>query len=121
MRTIISTISAAVMLFALSLPMMSVVKAAEFFTIGTGGPTGGYFQVGNSVCKMLHKQAISAEHGRKKVQLKHTDVPLLQLVDQTTILVKSKLENSSLVLLSLTGSFMLIMVQANGKEKSLVI
>ena len=66
MRTIISTISAAVMLFALSLPMMSVVKAAEFFTIGTGGPTGVYFQVGNSVCKMLHKQAISAEHGRKK-------------------------------------------------------
>ncbi len=66
MRKIISTISAAVMLFALSLPMMSVVKAAEFFTIGTGGPTGVYFQVGNSVCKMLHKQAISAEHGRKK-------------------------------------------------------
>ena len=54
------------MLIALSLPMMSVAKAAEFFTIGTGGPTGVYFQVGNSVCKMLHKQAISAEHGRKK-------------------------------------------------------
>jgi len=66
MKKIISTISAAIMLFALSLPMMSVAKAAEFFTIGTGGPTGVYFQVGNSVCKMLHKQAISAEHGRKK-------------------------------------------------------
>ena len=66
MKRIISTISAVAMLFALSLPMMSVAKAAEFFTIGTGGPTGVYFQVGNSVCKMLHKQAISAEHGRKK-------------------------------------------------------
>ena len=66
MKRIISTISAIAMLFALSLPMMSVAKAAEFFTIGTGGPTGVYFQVGNSVCKMLHKQAISAEHGRKK-------------------------------------------------------
>ena len=66
MKRTISTISAIAMLFALSLPMMSVAKAAEFFTIGTGGPTGVYFQVGNSVCKMLHKQAISAEHGRKK-------------------------------------------------------
>ena len=66
MKRIISTISAVTMLFALSLSMMSVAKAAEFFTIGTGGPTGVYFQVGNSVCKMLHKQAISAEHGRKK-------------------------------------------------------
>ena len=66
MKRIISTISAIAMLIALSLPMMSVAKAAEFFTIGTGGPTGVYFQVGNSVCKMLHKQAISAEHGRKK-------------------------------------------------------
>ena len=83
MKKIISTISAAVMLFAFSLPMMSVAKAAEFFTIGTGGPTGVYFQVGNSVCKMLHKQATSAEHGEKKVQNKHTDVLLLQLVDQT--------------------------------------
>ena len=31
MKKIISTISAAIMLFALSLPMMSVAKAAEFF------------------------------------------------------------------------------------------
>ena len=66
MKRIISTISAVAMLFALSLPMMSVAKAAEFFTIGTGGPTGVYFQTGNAICKMLHKQAISAAHGRKK-------------------------------------------------------
>ena len=41
-------------------------STAEFFTIGTGGPTGVYFQTGNSICKMLHKYATSSEHGRKK-------------------------------------------------------
>ena len=33
---------------------------AEFFTIGTGGPTGVYFQTGNSICKMVHKYATSS-------------------------------------------------------------
>ena len=46
--------------------MTTVAKSAEFFTIGTGGPTGVYFQTGNAICKMLHKSAISAEHGRSK-------------------------------------------------------
>ena len=41
-------------------------KISEFFTIGTGGPTGVYFQTGNAICKMLHKSAISKDHGRKK-------------------------------------------------------
>ena len=31
--------------------------SAEFFAIGTGGPTGVYFQVGNAVCQMVHKEA----------------------------------------------------------------
>ena len=35
-------------------------------TIGTGGPDGVYFQTGNAICKIMHKFAISAEHGRKK-------------------------------------------------------
>ena len=35
----------------------------EFIAIGTGGPTGVYFVVGNSVCRMVHK--VAAE-GRKK-------------------------------------------------------
>ena len=39
MKKIISTISATIMLFAFSLPIMSIAKSAEFFTIGTGGPT----------------------------------------------------------------------------------
>ncbi|MGR4000453.1 MAG: TAXI family TRAP transporter solute-binding subunit [Alphaproteobacteria bacterium] len=31
--------------------------AQEFFTIGTGGPTGVYFQVGNAICQMVHREA----------------------------------------------------------------
>lgn len=29
----------------------------QFIAIGTGGPTGVYFVVGNSICRMLHKEA----------------------------------------------------------------
>ena len=65
MKKIISTISAALVLFAVSSPFNSIAKSAEFFSIGTGGPTGVYFQVGNAVCKMVAKIQ-SAEHGRKK-------------------------------------------------------
>ena len=64
MKKIISTISGALFLFAISLPT-SIAKSAEFFSIGTGGPTGVYFQVGNAICKMVAKIQ-SAEHGRKK-------------------------------------------------------
>ena len=66
MKKIISMISAVLVTFALSSPITSIAKSAEFFTIGTGGPTGVYFQTGNAICKMLHKSAISADHGRKK-------------------------------------------------------
>ena len=65
MRKIISTISAALIMFAVSSPITSIAKSAEFFSIGTGGPTGVYFQVGNAVCKMVAKIQ-SADHGRKK-------------------------------------------------------
>ncbi len=63
MKKLMSLISAFLVMFAFTNP---IAKAAEFFTIGTGGPTGVYFQTGNAICKMLHKSAISAEHGRKK-------------------------------------------------------
>ncbi|MDA8822324.1 TAXI family TRAP transporter solute-binding subunit [Candidatus Pelagibacter bacterium] len=66
MKKLISMISAVLVTFALSSPVTSIAKSAEFFTIGTGGPTGVYFQTGNAICKMLHKSAISADHGRKK-------------------------------------------------------
>ena len=107
MKKMISMISAVLVTFALSSPITSIAKSAEFFTIGTGGPTGVYFQTGNAICKMLHKSAISADHGRKKVQLKLTDVRHLQLVDQTIILVKLKTVSFNLVLPSLTGNIML--------------
>ena len=70
MKKLISTISAALVLFAISSPITSIAKSAEFFSIGTGGPTGVYFQVGNAVCKMVAKIQ-SAEHGRKKEQIRH--------------------------------------------------
>ena len=65
MRKLISAVAGALMMFVLSAPLVTVAKSAEFFSIGTGGPTGVYFQVGNAVCKMVAKIQ-SAEHGRKK-------------------------------------------------------
>ena len=32
-------------------------QETQFITIGTGGPTGVYFVVGNSICRMVHKEA----------------------------------------------------------------
>jgi len=66
MRKILSTLSSTLVLFAALFSFNTVAKSAEFFTIGTGGPTGVYFQTGNAICKMLHKSAIAKEHGRKK-------------------------------------------------------
>jgi len=38
----------------------------DFISIGTGGPTGVYFVVGNSVCRMVHKEAAEGRsEGRK--------------------------------------------------------
>ena len=38
----------------------------NFISIGTGGPTGVYFVVGNSVCRMVHKEAAEGRRlGRK--------------------------------------------------------
>ena len=66
MKKIITSLSSALLILFASLSLTTVAKSAEFFTIGTGGPTGVYFQTGNAICKMLHKSAISAEHGRSK-------------------------------------------------------
>ena len=35
----------------------AAAQDTRFITIGTGGPTGVYFVVGNSVCRMVHKEA----------------------------------------------------------------
>ena len=88
MKKFISTIAGALMLFALSAPLATVARSeAVFFSIGTGGPTGVYFQVGNAVCKMVAKLQ-SAEHGRKKVPTKLIVVQHHQQEDQLTISVR---------------------------------
>ena len=66
MKKIITNISAIFLLVVSTLSFTTIAKSAEFFTIGTGGPTGVYFQTGNAICKMLHKYATSSEHGRSK-------------------------------------------------------
>jgi TRAP transporter TAXI family solute receptor len=41
-------------------------QGKKFISIGTGGPTGVYFVVGNSVCRMVHKEAAEGrKEGRK--------------------------------------------------------
>jgi uncharacterized protein len=47
-------LSASLLAGALSL---GTANATEFMSIGTGGPTGVYFQVGNAVCQMVHRNA----------------------------------------------------------------
>jgi TRAP transporter TAXI family solute receptor len=64
-KTILSTVTAASL--ALTGPgIVSSALSAEFISIGTGGPTGVYFVVGNSVCRMVHKEAAEGRKtGRK--------------------------------------------------------
>ena len=50
MKKMISSIVSSLLIFVASLSFTSVAKSAEFFTIGTGGPTGVYFQTGNAIC-----------------------------------------------------------------------
>ena len=65
MKKIISSLASFLLIFVASFSLTSVAKSAEYFSIGTGGPTGVYFQVGNAICKMVAKIQ-SADHGRKK-------------------------------------------------------
>jgi TRAP transporter TAXI family solute receptor len=41
----------------LALPTGGAEAANRFVAIGTGGPTGVYFVVGNAICRMIHKEA----------------------------------------------------------------
>lgn len=38
----------------------------KFVTIGTGGPTGVYFVVGNAICRMVHKEAAEGRKSGRK-------------------------------------------------------
>ena len=50
--------------------------AKKFITIGTGGPTGVYFVVGNAMCRMIHKEAAE---GRLKGVLGYNEAPLVSI------------------------------------------
>jgi hypothetical protein len=65
MKKTITSLSSALLIFLASFTFSNVAKSAEYFSIGTGGPTGVYFQVGNAICKMVAKIQ-SKDHGRKK-------------------------------------------------------
>jgi hypothetical protein len=49
------------MTFTLSAPKADAAER-RFIAIGTGGPTGVYFAVGNAICRLVHKEAAE---GRK--------------------------------------------------------
>ncbi len=38
----------------------------RFITIGTGGPTGVYFVVGNAICRMANKEAAEGRKSGRK-------------------------------------------------------
>ena len=61
----VSTLALAVAVGAFSLAGISPAEAKSkktFISIGTGGPTGVYFVVGQSICRLVHK---AAAEGRK--------------------------------------------------------
>ncbi len=60
LASVVFGVAALAMLFAS--PGASLAQK-RFIAIGTGGPTGVYFVVGNSICRMVHKEAAE---GRKK-------------------------------------------------------
>lgn len=47
---------------------MSEAQSADrkFVAIGTGGPTGVYFVVGNAICRMIHKEAAEGRKSGRK-------------------------------------------------------
>ena len=62
-RSIISMVASAAFIFAMSGPVSA--QEIQFISIGTGGPTGVYFVVGNSVCRVVHKEAREGREGRQ--------------------------------------------------------
>jgi TRAP transporter TAXI family solute receptor len=62
----LGSVAAVVAAAGLALSVSGTSEAAtkrQFITIGTGGPTGVYFVVGNTICRLVHKEAAE---GRKK-------------------------------------------------------
>ncbi|GIT53807.1 MAG: hypothetical protein Ct9H300mP16_09670 [Pseudomonadota bacterium] len=75
----------------------------------------GVFCSGNSVCRMVHREAAE---GRKSGRKHGIRCAAHRLVDRTTTLVRLARASSNSVLHSLTGSSMRATAQVNGKVKS---
>ncbi len=67
-KSLIRTLSVAGALTAAA--ALSLTDAAQaqqrFISIGTGGPTGVYFVVGNAICRMVHKEAAEGREGGRQ-------------------------------------------------------
>ena len=65
-QSFLTATATAVTLTAATLASTTVQAANTFISIGTGGPTGVYFVVGNSVCRMVHKEAAEGRSSGRK-------------------------------------------------------
>ena len=69
MKFAVRSVAAACSVFAATLilaPGGALSAERTYIAIGTGGPTGVYFQVGNAICRLIHKEAAEGrKEGRK--------------------------------------------------------
>ena len=62
----VPVLAASALLFGGVLGSTSALAEKTFISIGTGGPTGVYFVVGNSVCRMVHREAAEGRKSGRK-------------------------------------------------------
>lgn len=66
-KNLLTAAAVAAMAFGASAVATTDAQAQrQFIAIGTGGPTGVYFVVGNSVCRMVHKEAAEGRKSGRK-------------------------------------------------------
>ena len=65
MRKLAVLIAAAAFAVGASAGSPAQAQGKKFIAIGTGGPTGVYFVVGNAICRVIHKESREGSEGRK--------------------------------------------------------
>tara|TARA_B100000686_G_C16805242_1_gene989512 strand:- start:2461 stop:3459 length:999 start_codon:yes stop_codon:yes gene_type:complete len=65
-KNLVAIVFSAGLLWAGLLSGSAVAAEKTFISIGTGGPTGVYFVVGNSVCRLVHKEAAEGRKAGRK-------------------------------------------------------
>lgn len=65
-KNLIAVVFSAGLLWTGLLSGSAVAAEKTFISIGTGGPTGVYFVVGNSVCRLVHKEAAEGRKAGRK-------------------------------------------------------